>query len=203
MTPLECTCSDNISCKCFRLFNLPSWRQCCSQCKHHFHMPVFMSNLPKLTQEDLQTTTQLEPSLQHGCDHTAIMHLPSWFALIPYAPCIFETQLPPCAHCKERDLEESMKFCPGRKHLLSLGLCGCSYVKGDYCWWELSVSLLPRSFLWPFQRLLFWWLCNTLKLAPDESPESPAATPFWIFISLMQLLIKFGAYLNICSTVPD
>lgn len=87
MTPFECTCSDNISCKCFRLFSLPSWRQCCSQCTHHSHVPMFMSNLPKLTQVDLLTTTQLEPSLQHGCDHTAIMHLPSWFALIPYALC--------------------------------------------------------------------------------------------------------------------
>lgn len=54
-----------------------------------------------------------------------------------------------------------------------------------------------------FRDSLFWWLCNGLKLAPDESPESPAATPFWIFISLVQLLIKFGAYLNIWSTVPD
>lgn len=58
MSSSECTCSDNISCKCFRLFNLPSWRQCCSQCRHHFHVPMLMSNLSKLTQPDLETAIQ-------------------------------------------------------------------------------------------------------------------------------------------------
>lgn len=117
MTPLEHTCSDNISSNCLCLFRLPSWRQCYLLYGHYFPASVLMANLSKLAHLDPQTTGQprLEPehSLQHGCLMRRSQQrrmascwriyprMPNWFAVIPYTPLVFETQTPPHSQCKE------------------------------------------------------------------------------------------------------
>lgn len=105
------------------------------------------------------------------------MHLPSWFAPIPYTPCIFETQLPPWAHCKEKDLRKAWNSAQGESTCSLLGLCDCSYVKGDYCWWELSVSLLTHSFLWPFQRLPVLMALQRSEAGSRWKPRKPSSHP--------------------------
>lgn len=178
MSPSECTCSDNISCKCFCLFNLPSWRQCCSQCGHHFHVPTLMSNLSKLTRPDLETAIQsqsLHSSVAVWC------HAPSrgrslcprvtaklfcsdslhsvdiWNPTASMLPAQ-KGRLGGKQEIQPREKASALSealwlFLPERK-LLSMG----------------AVNDLAASFIFcgHFRGFLFRWLCDSLKLAPDE-----------------------------------
>lgn len=155
MSPSECTCSDNISCKCFCLFNLLSWRQCCSQCRHHFHVPMLMSNLSKLTQPDLETAIQSQSLYSSAA---VWCHAPSrGRSLRPHVTAkLFcsdslhsvdiwnpTASMLPVQRGRGGGKQEIQ---PREKSSALSEALWLSHLKGNYCRWELSVILLPHSF---------------------------------------------------------
>lgn len=146
-----------------------------------------MANLSKLTHLDPQTTGQPGPEPEHSLQHGCLMQrsqqrriasrwclcqrMSSWFTVFPYIPLIFETQMPPCSRCKE----ESLQLCLPEGRLSLTG----------------AVSELTALFIFCrcFRGFLYQLLWDSLKLMPDEMPESPETTPFWRVIHPLQLLI--------------
>lgn len=157
-TPLECTCSDNISPMYFHLFSLPSWRQCYSLCGHHFPVPVLMANFSKADSSRSKkhrpappgarafTPAQLpDVMLPAEVDCIALMYLPVNASLVCtnswHRDCIWNpnaSMLP----VQRGKFEIKHEILPGKQ---TCSISRASHLKRDHHWWEPSVSSLPRS----------------------------------------------------------